>query len=207
MLTDEGYAVIAARQGGSAVEIARANRPDVMLISADLPDLAGAEACRRIRDFSDAYIVLIGTADSEADRIEGFSAGADDYLLRPYSLTELALRIRAVRRRTAPVMAQRVRSFGGLTIDSGAREVTVDGSTVSLTKIEFDLLERLSRVPRQTVTREELLHGIWGSRWPGDDHVVDVHVGNLRRKLGETAARARHLHTVRGVGYRFEIAA
>lgn len=206
MLTDEGFAVIATRQGGSAVEIARVNEPELMLISADLPDLHGVEACRRIRAFSDAYVILIGSAGSEADRIEGFSAGADDYLLRPFSLAELALRIRALRRRPRPLPASRVRSFGALTIDTGAREVTRDGVPVALTKIEFDLLDALSRVPHQIVTREQLVTGIWGTRWPGDDHVVDVHVGNLRRKLGETASAARHVHTVRGVGYRFEAA-
>ncbi|GAA1800803.1 response regulator transcription factor [Luedemannella flava] len=205
-MTDEGYAVIATRQGGSAVEVARVNEPELLLLNADLPDVSGVEACRRIRSFSEAYVILIGPDSDGSDRIEGFSAGADDYLVRPYSLAELALRIRALRRRLRPVPTSRVRSYGSLQIDTGAREVTRDGVPVALTKIEFDLLETLSRVPHQTVSRDELLTGIWGSRWPGDDHVVDVHVGNLRRKLGETASAARHVHTVRGVGYRFEAA-
>jgi DNA-binding response OmpR family regulator len=131
------------------------------------------------------------------------SVGADDYVTKPFSARELSARIKAMRRRPRLPEQPDLRHFGDLTVDPGAREVRLHGNLISLTKIEFDILDLLSGSPRRIFTREQLLEQIWGE-WFGDDHVIEVHVGKLRKKLGESAASPRHIRTLRGVGYRFE---
>ena len=134
----------------------------------------------------------------------GLSVGADDYVTKPFSARELAARIGAIRRRPRAPQAPGLRDFGALSIDPVAREATLGGTELVLTKIEFDLLDLLSGSPRRTFTREQLLRMVWGDGWFGDDHVIDVHLGNLRKKLGESASQPRHIRTMRGVGYRFD---
>jgi DNA-binding response OmpR family regulator len=146
---------------------------------------------------------MVTARDEEVDKIVGLTVGADDYVTKPFSPRELAARIRAMRRRPRVPAQREARDFGRLVIDPVAREVIVDGDTVDLTKIEFDILDLLSSSPRRTFTREQLLQHVWGD-WFGDDHVIEVHMGKLRRKIGETAAEPRHIRTLRGVGYRFE---
>jgi DNA-binding response OmpR family regulator len=208
LLEKEGFDVVVAGDGGSAVELARREVLELAVLDLGLPGLDGLEVCRRIRQFTDAYVIMVTGRTDEVDKIVGLSVGADDYVTKPFSPRELAARIQAMLRRpragTAAPQQQAVSEFGKLRIDPVVRELTVDGQPVELTKIEFDLLELLSSSPRRTFTRNQLLESVWGDNWFGDDHIIDVHMGNLRRKLGESASAPRHIRTVRGVGYRFE---
>jgi DNA-binding response OmpR family regulator len=203
-LTREGFQVLAAYDGEQAVEMARVERPDLIVLDLMLPGIDGVEACRRIRGFSDAYIVMLTAKSEEVDTIIGLSTGADDYLTKPFSPGELVARVRALLRRPRRVdaAAEGVRLFGALRIDAPAHEVWVGGRPIDLTPLEFDLLETLSSEPRLAFTRRLLLERVWGQDWFGDDHVVDVHIGNLRRKLGDDPTAPRYVRTVRGVGYR-----
>jgi DNA-binding response OmpR family regulator len=203
LLEREGYAVVATPRGGPGLEWARVNRPELVILDPALPDRDGVEVCRDLRSFSDAYVVMVTARDDEVDKIVGLTVGADDYVTKPFSPRELTARVRAMRRRPRAAARHATRDFGRLVVDPVAREVTVDAEVVELTKIEFDILDLLSGSPRRTFTREQLLATVWGD-WFGDDHVIEVHVGKLRRKLGETAAHPRHIRTLRGVGYRFE---
>jgi len=203
LLEKEGYAVVATPRGSQGLEWARANKPELVILDLSLPDRDGVEVCRDLRAFSDAYVVMVTARDDEVDKIVGLTVGADDYVTKPFSPRELAARIRAMRRRPRVSAQQESRDFGRLVVDPVAREVTVDGENVELTKIEFDILDLLSGSPRRTFTREQLLVQVWGE-WFGDDHVIEVHMGKLRKKLGESASQPRHIRTLRGVGYRFE---
>ena len=170
-----------------------------------LPGIDGIEACRQIRSFSDAYIVMLTARVEEIDRIVGLSTGADDYVTKPFSPGELMARVRAMLRRPRPSRAQEplgARRFGDLEIDPQAREVRLAGEPIELTKLEFDLLDALSAEPRVVFSRERLLERVWGGEWFGDDHVVDVHIANLRTKLSDDPRNPRYVRTVRGVGYR-----
>ena len=203
LLEKEGYSVVATPRGTQGLEWARSKKPELVILDLSLPDRDGVEICRELRSFSDAYVVMVTARDDEVDKIVGLTVGADDYVTKPFSPRELAARVRAMRRRPR-VLAQRdVRDFGHLIVDPVAREVTVDTEQVELTKIEFDILDLLSSSPRRTFTREQLLVQVWGE-WFGDDHVIEVHMGKLRKKLGESASQPRHIRTLRGVGYRFE---
>ncbi|MFZ5871758.1 MAG: response regulator transcription factor [Actinomycetota bacterium] len=204
-LEREGFDVTVAGDGETAVEAARQQRPDVVVLDLMLPGIDGLEVCRRIRTFSDAYVLMLTARTEEVDRVVGLSVGADDYLGKPFSPRELVARVRAMLRRpradaAAPV--EPVRRFGDLVIDPASREASLAGRAVELTRTEFDLLDALSARPRQVVTREQLFERVWGGQWFGDPHVVDVHVANLRRKLGDDAQSPRYIRTVRGVGYR-----
>lgn len=202
-LEREGFEVAEAADGERAVALARELDPDVVVLDLMLPGIDGIEACRRIRTFSDAYVIMLTAKAEEADRIVGLSTGADDYVTKPFSPAELVARVRAMLRRPrAAPDAAAVRRFGELEIDPPAREVRVGGRPVELTRIEFDLLDALSEQPRVVLSRGQLLERVWGPGWFGDDHVVDVHVANLRRKLGDEGAAPRYVRTVRGVGYR-----
>lgn len=202
-LEREGFEVTAAYNGNAAVEAARTERPDVIVLDLMLPGIDGIEACRQIRSFSDAYIIMLTAKAEETDKIVGLSTGADDYLTKPFSPGELVARIRAMLRRPrSPSGDNAKRRFGILEIDPPAREVTVAGKPVALTRLEFDLLDTLSAEPRVAFSRKQLLEHVWGPSWFGDDHVVDVHIANLRRKLGDDPNAPRYVRTVRGVGYR-----
>ena len=204
-LEREGFDVHAAHDGEQAVELARVLDPDVIVLDLMLPGIDGVEACRRIRSFSDAYVVMLTAKAEEADKIAGLSTGADDYVTKPFSPGELVARVRAMLRRprTGPgAPGEEVRRFGPLELDVPAHEARLDGEVVALTPLEFSLLETLSSEPRVAFSRGRLLERVWGPGWFGDDHVVDVHVANLRRKLGDDPAEPRFVQTVRGVGYR-----
>ena len=202
-LEREGFDVETAGDGETGIRIAQERRPDVIVLDLMLPGIDGIEACRRIRTFSDAYILMLTAKAEEVDKIIGLSTGADDYLTKPFSPGELVARVRALMRRPreGPTPSLAVRRFGDLEIDPLAREVRKDGEPVELTRLEFALLDALSDQPRVAFAREQLLERVWGP-WFGDDHVVDVHVANLRRKLGDEARAGRYIRTVRGVGYR-----
>ena len=209
LLVREGFEVKVASEGTTAVDLAATFDPDVVIMDVVLPGIDGLEACRRIRQFSDAYLLILSAKNTEIDKVVGLSIGADDYVTKPFSPNELIARLRAMLRR--PRRAGRgvayggdatMRTFGALTIDTAAREVTVENHDVDLTRIEFDLLATLCSRPRQVFSRTQLLELVWGPNWYGDTHVVDVHMSNLRRKLGDREREAPFILTVRGVGFR-----
>ena len=209
-LERDGYAVHSASDGPSAVAAVRDLAPDVVILDVMLPGFDGVEACRRIRSFSDAYILMLTARSEEIDRVVGLSVGADDYLTKPFSPRELVARVKALLRRprTLPTTDDAAPSPGrdagpvGLSIDLPRRAATVDGDRVALTTTEFDILAALARDPGVVVSRQALLDAVWGIDFVGDDHLVDVHVANLRRKLGDDADAPRFVETVRGAGYR-----
>ncbi len=204
-LLREGFDVVTAADGEGAVVAAREHHPDVIVLDLMLPGIDGVEACRRIRAFSDAYVIMLTAKSDEVDKLVGLSVGADDYLTKPFSPRELVARVRAMLRRPRAAVSSAdlpVRRFGGLEIDPAGREVRVGGHVVELTRTEFDLLDTLSAQPRVAFSRRQLLERVWGGDWYGDDHVIDVHVGNLRRKLGDDATQPQYIRTVRAVGYR-----
>jgi DNA-binding response OmpR family regulator len=202
-LEREGFTVETATDGLAAVEAVRATAPDVVVLDVMLPGLDGIEVCRRIRTFSDAYVLMLTARGEEIDRIVGLTVGADDYLAKPFSPRELVARVRALLRRPrTPAADIPVAIPPGLELDEGRRAVRVDGAAVELTALEFDLLAVLARDPGIVVGRQALLDRVWGADFVADDHLVDVHIGNLRRKLGDDPGRPRFIETVRGVGYR-----
>ncbi|MBI3746304.1 MAG: response regulator transcription factor [Chloroflexi bacterium] len=204
-LEREGMEVIEAADGGIGLELIRERAPDVVVLDVMLPGVDGFEVLRRAREFSDAYVIMLTARAEEVDRIVGLSVGADDYLVKPFSPRELVARVKALLRRPRPVRQTGdggVIDRGDLVIDTGRRRVTVDGARIALTTIEFDLLLALAAEPGIVLGRQRLLDRVWGIDFVGDDHIVDVHLGNLRRKLGEDAATPRFIETVRGVGYR-----
>jgi DNA-binding response OmpR family regulator len=193
-LEREGYAISTVEDGIAAVEHVRKERPDVVVLDVMLPGLDGFEVLRQIRTFSDAYVLMLTARSDEVDRIVGLSVGADDYLVKPFSPRELVARVKALLRRprsAAPAPT------GDLVVDPARRTATVRGSAVTLTATEFDILALLAQDPGVVVGRSDLLVGVWGSGFVGDDHLVDVHVANLRRKIGDG-----FIETVRGVGYK-----
>ena len=203
-LEREGYRVHVAYDGHEALAVIDRVDPDVIVLDLMLPGIDGLEVARRVREVRDPYIVMLTARSDEVDRIVGLRVGADDYVTKPFSPNELVARIQAMLRRprrptSAPTGARR---FGELTIDPAAREVEVAGEPVELTRLEFDLLDVLSAQPRVVFSKEQLLEHIWGSAEYRDQHVVAVHIGNLRRKLGDVSEDPRYIRTVRGVGYR-----
>jgi DNA-binding response OmpR family regulator len=194
-LEREGYRVSVAEDGLSAVEAVRADPPDVVVLDVMLPGLDGIEACRQIRTFSDTYVLMLTARSEEIDRIIGLSVGADDYLVKPFSPRELVARVKALLRR--PRMSAPAPVRDDLAVDVARRTVVARGLSVSLTTTEFNILAALARDPGVVVTRSQLLDRVWGPEFVGDDHLVDVHVANLREKIG-----GGFIETVRGIGYR-----
>jgi DNA-binding response OmpR family regulator len=206
-LKRETFDVHVAHDGHSALAIAPEVDPDVVILDIGLPGVDGIEVCRQLRVFSDAYVIMLTARDTEVDTIVGLSVGADDYVTKPFSPRELVARVRAVLRRPrrAPTPSQELsppRVFGALRINIDGREVNVDETPIMLTRTEFDILAALSSRPGTVLSRRQLLESIWGDSWVGNDNVVDVHVGHLRRKLGDNPTLPRYVTTVRGVGYR-----
>jgi DNA-binding response OmpR family regulator len=199
-LERDGYEVLVAADGPSAIQSARAVGPDVIVLDLMLPGLDGIEVCRQVRTFSDAYILMLTARAEEVDRIVGLSVGADDYLVKPFSPRELVARVKALLRRPRTSVAATLPA--GLEIDEARHQVRVDGTLVELTATEFGILAALARDPGVVVSRSALLDRVWGPAFVGDDHLVDVHVANLRRKLVDDPAAPRFVETVRAVGYR-----
>jgi DNA-binding response OmpR family regulator len=203
ILRKEGFEVSSASDGAAAVEMVRALEPDLVVLDLTMPKIDGVEVCTRLRAFSDAYVIMLTARTDEADLLTGLAVGADDYMTKPFSARELAARVRSVMRRPRNPMTPPVeRRVGALVIDVAAREVLVDEVEIELTRIEFDLLATLSGEPRVSFTRAMLLDRVWGPDWYGDDHLVDVHVANLRRKLHDDPRAPRYVRTIRGIGYR-----
>ncbi len=210
LLVQQGFDVAQAEDGEAAVKAASLNPLDLIVLDLGLPDIDGVEVCRRVREFSDAHVLMLTAQDTELDKVVGFEAGADDYVTKPFSVAELVGRVKAVLRRTNTSSRSQLatsadailRSFGALTVDAPAREAKLDGVVLDLTRIEFDLLDTLTAEPRVAFSRAQLLERVWGENWFGDDHLVDVHISNLRRKLADDPRSPDFVCTVRGVGYR-----
>jgi DNA-binding response OmpR family regulator len=203
-LAREGYEVHRAYDGHQAMEVIGRVDPDVIVLDLMLPGIDGLEVARRVRERSDPYIVMLTARTDEVDRIVGLRVGADDYVTKPFSPNELVARVQAMLRRPrrGDTASRSQRRFGELTIDPEAREVTIAEEPIELTRLEFDLLDTLASQPGRVFSKEQLLDQVWGSSSFRDDHVVAVHVANLRRKLGDTGTEPRYVRTVRGVGYR-----
>ena len=200
-----GFDVATSLDGLDAVRKARSLEPDVIVLDLGLPGLDGVEVCRQVRTFSDCYVIILTARADEVDKLIGLSVGADDYLTKPFSPRELVARVHAMLRRPRGGPAgeeQDVLTFGPLTLDVAAREVRLGGHLLELTRTEFDVLAALAMRPRMVFTRRRLIDTVWGEDWVGDEHLVDVHIGHLRRKLGDDPGEGRFVRTVRGVGYR-----
>ena len=210
-LEREGFAVDLAHDGPSAVATAREHRPDLVVLDVMLPGFDGIEVCRQVRGFSDAYIIMLTARDEEVDKVVGLSVGADDYLVKPFSPRELIARVRAMLRRPRTVTGAAIGAepepeseplvVGSLLVDTIAHRASLDGTPIDLTRTEFDLLAAIAARPRAAFTRRQLIDAVWGPEWFGDEHVVDVHVAHLRRKLRDDATNPTYIRTVRGVGY------
>ncbi|MEO6503236.1 MAG: response regulator transcription factor [Jatrophihabitantaceae bacterium] len=213
LLRQSGFEVTEAATGAEGIAAVREVEPDVVTLDLNLPDLDGIEVCRRIREITDAYVVMLTARPDEIDRLMGLEIGADDYLTKPFSPRELRARIAAMLRRPRSVggsvaelasTPETVR-HGGLEIDIEGRLALLDGVELDLTRTEFDLLATLLSGPRRVWPRETLLRTVWGTEWVSDGHLVEVHMANLRRKLGDDPRSGRYIRTVRGVGYRLGV--
>jgi DNA-binding response OmpR family regulator len=201
-LRAEHYEVMTATTLSDARDRMRSTPPDLVILDLTLPDGDGLDLCQEIRQNSDAFVIVLTGRDDEVDKLVGFRLGADDYVTKPFSPRELAARVGALLARTrgsASAARSTSQHVGDLTIDTETRYVTVEGNVVELTKIEFDLLNALTDRPGSVLTRSQLLMAVWGDNYIGDDHVVDVHIANLRKKI-DTGKPSR-VRTVRGVGY------
>lgn len=202
----EGHRAIFAADGEAALETALRARPDLILLDVMLPGLDGFEVCRRIRDASDVPILLLTARSGEGDTVIGLDVGADDYVVKPFSPRELMARVRALlrRRRIEADQEKPLLVAGPLEVDPNAVEVRLDGKPLEVTPFEFRILYGLMRRPGRVFSRDELIDAIHGDGDPGIiDRTIDVHLGRLRRKLGDAAARPRFIATVRTVGYKF----
>ncbi len=213
LLRQSGFQVTEAATGAEGIAAVREVEPDVVTLDLNLPDLDGIEVCRRIREITDAYVVMLTARPDEIDRLMGLEIGADDYLTKPFSPRELRARIAAMLRRPRSVSGAAAEPgpppetvcHGGLEIDIKGRLVLLDGVELDLTRTEFDLLATLLSGPRRVWPRETLLRTVWGTEWVSDGHLVEVHMANLRRKLGDDPRSGRYIRTVRGVGYRLGV--
>jgi DNA-binding response OmpR family regulator len=201
-LAARGHVVDASSTGLAALGPLLERTPDVVVLDLGLPDVDGGDLLRMIRGVSRVPVIIATARDDEREIVRLLDAGADDYIVKPFSVDQLEARVRAVLRRgAAPVGADELR-VGGLHIDTAARAVHLDGQPVELTRLEYDLLLHLARNAGRVVPRDELHAEVWRQPYGGSDKTIDVHVSWLRRKLGESAASPRYVHTVRGVGVR-----
>jgi len=201
-LRERGHAVATATTAMDGLQTALDDRPDLVVLDLGLPDVDGSELLRMLRAVSRVPLIVATARDDEAEIVRLLDAGADDYLVKPFTAAQLDARVRAVLRRGSPEEADPAVVVGGLRIDPRSREVRLDGELVDLTPREFDLLHYLATRRGQVITKRELLTQVWQIPYGGADKTIDVHLSWLRRKLGESAQQPRYLHTVRGVGVR-----
>jgi len=199
-LAREGYRVLKVGTGQAGLDAVRDHRPRLVVLDVGLPDIDGLEVCKRLRQTSQIPVIFLTARDGEVDRVLGLELGGDDYLTKPFSPAELVARVKAVLRRVDGGPAPEVVQAGRVAIDTGRREVRVDDGPVEFTTKEFDLLRFLAERPGLALSRQQILDGVWGFDWFGDARTVDVHIAQVRKKLGDAAT----ITTVRGVGYRLE---
>ena len=196
----EGYRVSVARDGKIGLATARDNPPDLVILDWMLPGLDGLEVCKRLRAASDVPILMLTAKDDVKDRVIGLDAGADDYLVKPFSVDELLARIRALFRRTTPASRPDILRFSDLTLDTGTHRAYRGEQAIDLTAKEYELLELFMRNPRQVLTRDVIFDRVWDYDFGGESNIIEVYVRYLRQKT-ETENKPRLIHTVRGVGY------
>ena len=204
-LENEGYQVLTAYDGAAAVELARREPLDLIILDLMMPQLSGSEACMKIREFSDVPIIMLTARSEDADKIIGLESGADDYITKPFNILEVKARIKAIMRRTAGSQPKKEDSkiieAGDLRLDCESRRLFILNKEVNLTAKEFDLLELLVNNPNKVYSRENLLNLVWGYEYPGDVRTVDVHVRRLREKIEKNPSEPKYVHTKWGVGY------
>jgi two-component system, OmpR family, response regulator MprA len=198
-LSLEGYAVLTAGSGADGLEEVRLNNPDLVVLDVLMPGMDGIEVCRRIRMAGDTPVLLLTAKDEVVDRVKGLDSGADDYVVKPFALEELLARIRVLLRRHEAVVGEVLR-FADVTLDTGTRSARRSDREITLSTTEFELLQYFLRHPRRVLSREAILHAVWGNEFDHPTNVVDVYVGYLRSKLEQDGA-SRLLQTVRGAGY------
>jgi DNA-binding response OmpR family regulator len=206
-LESEGYRVVVASDGPQAIALNAQHHPDLVVLDLMLPGMDGLDVCQEIQRSGWTPVLMLTARTEEADKVAGFAVGADDYLTKPFSLRELAARVKAILRRQ-----ERMRAHGsegpiglkGLVIDPQRRRVTVDDNEIGLTPLEFEILLTLARDPGVVLARDQLMDRVWGYRDYAGGRVVDSHVARIRRKLGEDGNEPRFIRTVHGVGYAFQ---
>ena len=207
-LENEGYQVSTAYDGAAAVELAKKEDFDLIILDLMMPVLSGTEACMQIREFSDVPVIMLTARSEDADKLMGFACGADDYVTKPFNILELKARIRALLKRAAPKTEQQDDTekvtVGELSLDTRQRVAIRDGESIELTAKEYDLIELLMKNPGRVYSRESLMDLVWGYSYVGDYRTVDVHIRRLREKLERVSAEPTHIMTKWGVGYYFQ---
>ncbi|MDV2991013.1 MAG: Alkaline phosphatase synthesis transcriptional regulatory protein PhoP [Chroococcidiopsis sp. SAG 2025] len=205
-LTKHNYQVEAAEDGKTALALFEQFNPDLVILDVNLPDTLGYNLCQEMQNRTKVFVLMLTSRADEADKIRGFSQGADDYLTKPFSLGELEVRVGAIlkRQRVVTTAEKQRLVFDKLTIDPERREVTINNELIPLTALEFDLLRFLASHPGRVWRRAELIQEVWDYEYVGDQRVVDVHIGQIRKKIEIDAAQPILIQTVRGVGYKFE---
>ncbi len=207
-LEQDDMEVDCAYDGEEALEKAKENDYDIIMLDLMLPKLSGLEVCQQIREFSDVPIVMVTAKGEDMDKIMGLEYGADDYITKPFNILEVKARLKAIMRRTSQKAAAEPKGkyveVGDLVLDCEGRRVSINGKEVNLTTKEFDLLELLVFNPNKVYSRESLLNTVWGYEYPGDVRTVDVHIRRLREKIEENPSEPKYVHTKWGVGYYFQ---
>jgi DNA-binding response OmpR family regulator len=205
-LSKQDYQVESAEDGKTALAMFEQFNPDLVILDVNLPDVIGYNLCQEMQNRTKVFVLMLTSRADEADKIRGFSQGADDYLTKPFSLGELEVRVGAIlkRQRVVTTAEKQRLTFEKLVIDPERREVTINNQLISLTALEFDLLRFLASHPGRVWRRSELIQEVWDYEYVGDQRVVDVHIGQIRKKIEIDATQPVLIQTVRGVGYKFE---
>jgi DNA-binding response OmpR family regulator len=201
-LSRDGYRVLKQGTGEGGLAALRDHRPRLVVLDVGLPDIDGLEVCRRIRATSTVPVIFLTARADEVDRVLGLELGADDYLTKPFAPAELVARVKAVLRRTDGMQTAEVVQVGGVVVDLGRREIRIRDTPVDFTAKEFELLRYLAERPGRALSRQQILDAVWGPDWFGDERTVDVHLAQVRKKVGDACV----ITTVRGLGYRMESA-
>lgn len=205
-LGKQDYLVESAEDGKSALAMFESFNPDLVILDVNLPDVTGYSLCQEMQSRTNVFILMLTSRMDESDKVRAFSQGADDYITKPFSLVELGARIGAILKRKRPVTTaeQQCLTFSNLVIDPVRREVKLNEDLVLLTALEFDLLHFLARNPGRVWRRSDLIQQVWDYEYVGDQRVVDVHIGQIRKKIEIDTSQPALIQTVRGVGYKFE---